>query len=138
MSKKTFLFYLISYPVLISLSIGIFFIYRPFAYVDSVKSYIVCNQSKSTFEIGPNFIFAFTDILDEFNDKKARKLCKYGLVKDYADTLKTPGRQNYTFYPIYTTESSWIDAFVISFIAFIFGSTLIGKLLINFFMSLIY
>ena len=151
MNKKFFALYFAFYLVLIELSLGVFFIFKPFTYVDNVSSYIVCNKSKLNFEIGPNFIYTFNGILDEFNDQKAKKLCEYGLIKDYADTLKTPAIQNYAFYPLYTVDSSWIDALVISFITFLagvimietsayffIGPTVFGKRLINLFVNLIY
>lgn len=118
--------YIILHAILFSIVTCVFFIYRPYSYIDNIRSYITCNQTGEKFEIGPNLIYTFTGSLDGFNDKKARKLCQYGLIRDYADNLKTPSVKNYNFYPIYTKESNWIDDAVITSIIFIIGACTIS------------
>ncbi|OGK17071.1 hypothetical protein A2774_05100 [Candidatus Roizmanbacteria bacterium RIFCSPHIGHO2_01_FULL_39_12c] len=113
------------YFFLTVISLAAFQIFRPFNYLDNASSYIVCDKNQARFEIGPNLIYSFTDSLDEFNDQKARKLCEYNLIKDYLNTLKVPEKPNYAFYPAYKTESSWLDALIISSILFFIGATVI-------------
>ena len=102
--------YIVLYVFFISISIGVFFIFKPFQYIDNQKSYLICTKDQSRFEIGPNLIYAFSRSLDSYNDKKARKLCEYKTIRDYADSQKTPETVNYKFYPVYTNESSWLNA----------------------------
>ena len=113
------IFYVLAYCISIALCIGVFIIYRPYVYVDNITSSITCDTNGSSFETRPNFIYTFTDSLDTFNDKKARKLCEYGLIKDYSDSLKNLSSVNYVFKPIYIQESSWIDAVIAFFISFL-------------------
>lgn len=149
-TKIFFILYLLLYQVLFSFVVGVFLIYKPFAYLDNITSYIICQKNKAKFEIGPNFIYSFNHVLDKYNDQKARKICEYGLIRDYANSLKIPETQNYTFFPVYRQESSWIDAFFISFIVLLvgavaieipfsplLGSSSLGKRVFDFFIKLI-
>ncbi|OGK08677.1 hypothetical protein A2767_01250 [Candidatus Roizmanbacteria bacterium RIFCSPHIGHO2_01_FULL_35_10] len=117
------------YSIIISLALIVFIIYAPFTLVDNKYSYLICSKNKARFEIGPNLIYTFNQSLDNFNDKKARKLCEYGLIKDYSDSLKTPPEKNYNFYPVYITESSWLDAIFLGFITYLSGLTIITFLI---------
>ena len=116
--------YLFLFLLVISTSIGAFYIFQPFKFIDNSKSYLLC-QNNNKFFIGPNLVFTFTGLLDSYNDKKARKLCEYGLIRDYADTLKTPPAVNYDFTPVYSQESSWSNAAFAFFLAFSLGAILI-------------
>ena len=116
--------YLLLYLLLISSSLGVFYIFRPFKFIDNSKSYLLC-QNNNKFFIGPNLVFTFDGLLDSYNDKKARKLCEYSLIRDYADTLKTPPAVNYGFTPVYSQESSWSNTAFAFFLAFSLGAVLI-------------
>lgn len=95
--------YLVSYIILISLSLSSFYIFKSIKFIDNINSYLVCENGEKL-DIGPNFIYSFSNKLDAFNDIKARKLCEYSMIRDYNNTLKTPTQKNYVFYPIYKTE----------------------------------
>lgn len=120
--------YLTLYIILLSLSIGIFYVFKPFTYVDNNKSLITCSKDGRSFEAGWNFVYTFNKSLDSFNDAKARKLCQYNAIKDYADYYKTPATINYQFVPKYIQESSWGDALVMFFAFFILGLIIIETL----------
>ncbi|MBI2641195.1 hypothetical protein HYW87_01200, partial [Candidatus Roizmanbacteria bacterium] len=111
-------FKIVFYTLFIAVCLSTLILFKPFRYVDNQKSYIVCKKDNSHFEIGPNLIYTFTQSLDDFNDKKARKLCEYKTIRDYADSQKTPQEVNYIFYPVYTTESSWSDVLFSSMLIF--------------------
>ncbi len=126
--KKTtyrliFSLYLFLYLVLTTLSVGVFFIFRPFILLDNSKSYLLCKNNYRYF-IGPNLVYSFDGKIDAYNDKKARKVCEYGIIRDYGDTFKTPSL-NYDFNPIYSQESSWSNAAFAFFLAFCLGAILI-------------
>lgn len=119
---KIFLFFnLLGYSLLVAISLFVFTIYRPFTYIDNMRSYIICNKDGRKFDIGPNYIYSFTNKLDSFNDAKARKLCEYGLIKDYHNSLETPTNLNYQFHPVYTTDSHWLRAIILSSLVFTIG-----------------
>lgn len=116
---------ILTYSFLISLSFFVLYISKPFIYIDSSKSQIVCNKSGQSFESGWNFIYTFADKLDSFNDTKARKLCEFNIIKDYSNTYKTPVEVNYRFEPKFIQESSWADAFFMFFTSLIIGGIII-------------
>lgn len=133
---KIFLFfYLVYYLLLATISASVFLIFRPFVYIDNRHSYVTCNNDRGKFEIGPNFIYTFRPYLDQYNDKKARKLCGYGIIKDYGNTVNTPEKQNYVFYPVTVQESSWTNAFLVSITTFILGTIIIETLRILIFIT---
>lgn len=100
---------------------------KPFSYVDSFKSYIVCNDG-SRFDLASNYIFALEEKLDDSNDKKARKLCDYKIIRDYIDSYKAPNTINYTFYPVIKQESSYLNALFVALLAFFPGFLVIEVL----------
>lgn len=112
---------LLSYIVLISISLGILYIFKPYKYTDSATSLIICSKDSRSYEAGWNFIYSFDGKLDVFNDTKARKLCGYGIIKDYGNTVTAPPDVNYRFAPKYIQESSWPDAIFMFFATLIFG-----------------
>ena len=125
--KKTtywliFSLYLLSYLILISFSLGVFYVFRPFKFIDNSKSYLLCKNNYRYF-IGPNLVYSFNGRIDTYNDKKARKVCEYGIIRDYSDTFKTPSL-NYIFNPVYSQESSWFDAAFSFFLAIAVGTIL--------------
>jgi len=144
--------YCLTYSIIISISLGALVIYKPVTYIDNGKSSIVCTKNNQKFEMGPNFIYIFGDKIDDFNDSKARKLCEYGLVKDYGNTLQKPSNVNYTLDIVMTQDSSWTNAIIAAFVLFIFGMIVIeaffflitkslgkvGKEFLNIFEKLIY
>lgn len=115
--------YLLSYFVLLAFSIGVFSLFQPFNLVDNSKSKLICKNNYSYY-IGPNLVFSFNARIDSYNDKKARKVCEYGIIRDYNDTFKTP-EMNYTFVPAYTQESSWLNAVFAAFLTIVTGTILI-------------
>lgn len=125
MSKPLFLFYLLLYGILIGFSLSVFFIFKPFPYVDNDASQIVCTKSGGSFTIGPNYIYTFGSKLDSFNDAKARKLCEYGVIRDYGNTYQTPQRLNYRFKPVFVKDSSWGDSILMGVAVFLLGATFI-------------
>ncbi|OGK22180.1 hypothetical protein A2866_03415 [Candidatus Roizmanbacteria bacterium RIFCSPHIGHO2_01_FULL_39_8] len=112
------------YIIIVAISMGAFFIFQPFSFVDNGKSKIACDNG-SSFEIGPNFIYTFTDKIDSFNDAKARKICAYNIIRDYGNAYKTPQSSNYGFKPVYIKNSSWGDAWLILVATFLLGSIFI-------------
>ena len=124
--------YVLNYIALISISIGILYIFKPYKYIDNATSSIICSKDSRSYEAGWNFIYSFDDRLDVFNDAKAGKLCEYGAIKDYGNTLKTPLEKNYRFEPKYIQESSWGDAILMFFAAFILGGLIIQILFSRF------
>src|SRR3989338_10998377 len=126
--KKTiywliFSLYLLLYLILIFFSLGVFYIFRPFKLIDNSKSYLLCKNNYRYF-IGPNLVYSFDGRIDAYNDKKARKVCEYGIIRDYGDNFKTPSL-NYNFNPVYSQESSWSNAAFAFFLAFSLGAVLI-------------
>lgn len=120
--KILLLFYIVSYLILIALSLGIFYIFKPYSYVDNNKSLVICSGTNASYEIGPNFIYSFAKTLDTFNDVKARKICAYGAIKDYGNMLKTPTEINYRFEPKYIQESDWADTVFMFFATLVVGA----------------
>lgn len=118
----------LAFSALVIISIGIFFVFKPYSYVSNEKSYITCDKTGAKFDIGPNYVYTLENKLDLYNDKKTRKLCEYGIIRDYTDTRQTPLFKNYHFTPVWVTQSSWIDAFFMSISAFIFGFAVISSL----------
>ena len=112
---------LVFYILLFTLSLAVGHIFKPYPYIDNEKSQIVCLKNNQSFEAGWNFIYTFEDTLDNFNDKKARKLCEYNIIKDYADTVQVPKEVNYRFEPKYIQESSWVDAIFMASATLILG-----------------
>lgn len=138
--------------VIASCAIGVIVVNRPFTYVDNVKTTITCTNNGASFEIGPNFIYILGDRIDEFNDIKARKLCAYGMVKDYGNTLVNPEKANYTLKPVYAQDQAWTATIFLGVVAYIIQVFLfeivyfilvrqkghIAELLLGFFYKLIY
>ena len=118
---KKSIVYFVSYVLLLVISFSVFYIFKPYSYVDNATSHIICNKNSASFESGWNFVYAFDAKLDEFNDIKARKMCEYNLVKDYDNTVKTPPEVNYRFEPNYIKESSWADTIFMASATLIFG-----------------
>lgn len=123
--KKTahwllFYLYLASYFLLIAFSVSIFYVFQPFQFVDNSKSSLACKNNNRYF-IGPNLVYSFDGKIDAYNDKKARKVCEYGLIRDYKDEYKAPSSVNYIFNPVYSQESSWSNAAFAFFLAFSLG-----------------
>lgn len=114
--------HLLAYSIIAVISLAVFIIFKPYSYIDNNRSQIVCDKSSAAFDIGPNYIYTFETTLDDFNDKKARKLCEYGIIRDYQDFYKTPLAKNYLFRPTYSHESSWPDALLISTATFFLGA----------------
>jgi hypothetical protein len=120
--------YIISYIIALLTSIGILYIFKPYKYIDNATSLIICSKDSRSYEAGWNFIYSFDVRLDVFNVAKAGKLCEYGIIKDYGNTVKTPSETNYRFKPKYIQESSWGDAILMFFAAFILGGLIIQLL----------
>lgn len=119
-----FALYLIAYVILASFSLAVFTIFRPFKYVDNVGSYLLClNESK--YYSGPNLVFSFDGKLDSYNDKKARKVCQYGIIRDYKDEFKASDQINYDYHPVYMQESSISDAVLALLLTLLTGSIII-------------
>lgn len=97
------------YILIISLSIGAFWLFRPFQYIDNYESRVICNNGV-IYQTGPSVIFSTDGTIDTWNEKKTEKLCAYGMVLDYYDMYKAPGNVNYRFSPAYQTDSSWQQA----------------------------
>lgn len=119
--KISLLLNFLIYAFIISISLGVFYIFRPYSYIDSATSQIVCKKNYASFETGWNFIYTFDQTLDPFNDAKARKICEHNAIKDYGNTLKTPSEINYRFEPKYIQESSWLDAIFMASAILIIG-----------------
>ncbi len=115
-----------------SLSFSTVRFFKPYAYVENNTSYLMCDDG-SRFETGPNSIFSLESRLDPVNDKKARKLCQYKIIRDYGDTYKASSQINYRFYPDIKNESSWINAVLAGVTVFILGSVLIEALSVTLF-----
>ncbi len=129
MKKKLFtLLYITVYATLVALSFGAFIVFRPFMYVENNQSSIICTKDKHTYETAPNLIFAIDDVLDEFNDAKARKLCEFQIIHDYDNTFKTPIHKNYMFIPKKEQESSLFNGLFASGVVFILGAFIIELL----------
>lgn len=121
----TTILYASAYSILISISLGAFIIFQPFRFVDNEKSQVICDKNGAAFDIGPNYVYAFGQTLDDFNDKKARKLCEYNIIRDYGDLYRIPDAVNYKFKPVFAKDSSWADATVIFVTSFLAGSLVI-------------
>lgn len=137
--KSKMKLYLLIYAVfcclVFCLSLGIFYIFKPYTYIDNAKFTLICKNG-NRYAGGWNFIYTFEDKLDSFNDIKARKICQYNAIKDYGNGLKTPDDVNYRFAPIFTQESSWPDAIFMFFAALIIGTIFIEALTPIFFSKL--
>ncbi len=116
------LIYILFYSILTSLSMGIFLIFQPFAYVDNNQSTIYCIEKNTQHQIGPNFIYTFSSSFDSYNDSKAKKICEYSIIRDYYDAYPKPVKNNYKLNIVYTKESSLPEAFFASVIFFLAGS----------------
>lgn len=117
-NKISNLIYFLIFFILFSLSFTVFYLFRPYSYIDQSKSKIVCNNNKTIYDVGPTFFFAFERKLDPKTDKNVRKLCEYSIINDYQDTYKSPRKINYRLIPVYNQEGSWTDAFLISLVIF--------------------
>lgn len=119
------IFYFGFYIFILTLSMAVFYVFRPYSYVDNCSSYINCTNKNVKYPLGPSFVYCFGDKLDSYNSKKSRKLCEYGIMWDYQDTYKVNNKTNYRLNLIYQQESSWINAFLISSLTFIIGVIII-------------
>ncbi|OGK19851.1 hypothetical protein A3C23_04060 [Candidatus Roizmanbacteria bacterium RIFCSPHIGHO2_02_FULL_37_13b] len=119
--------YYFLYLLLISVSAGVFFVFKPFKYINHIESSIYCFDGK---RYGANTIFMFSldGKLDLFNDKKARKQCAYSIIFDYYDMYKTPNNINYRYVPVFSQESSLMEAFLAAFTFFLSGAMIIEKI----------
>lgn len=124
-NKLKYPFYLSSYSLLLSVIIAVFFILRPFSYIDNDRSNLICLIDKTINETGSNMIFMLDEHLNKPNDIKARKLCKYKIIRDYNNTYQTPTTINYTLIPKVAYESSWLNDIFICIVLFIFSSVII-------------
>lgn len=125
--KQIDFLYLVTFFILVSISIGLFIAFKPYKFVDNDKAKVICSKNGSSFDIGPNYIYTLTDHLDDFNDKKARKLCEYNIIRDYGDAYKTPETKNYQFKPVFSTDSGWGDAFLMTSIPLLLSFILISR-----------
>lgn len=116
--------YFFAYIILVSFALAIFWILRPVTYFDNFKSQIVCS-SGTLFSIGPNSIFSLNGKFDQFNDKKARKICQYGIIYDYKEDFKTPEKLNYTIKSVIREDSDFVQAGLVSGLFFLAGAYLI-------------
>lgn len=116
--------YILAYLILISLSLGAFYIFKPYSFIDNEHSKIICKNG-AHYDIGPNYIFTLGNKLDAFNDRAARELCAYSVIRDYGNYYKTPPDVNYQFLPVYIKESSWGDAILVTLAAFLSGAAVI-------------
>ncbi len=130
--RGPFIIYSFFYIVVLTIALGVLYNFKPYSYVNNEKSYILCKKNNMTYEVGWNFIYSFDRKLDSFNDVKARKLCEYGSIKDYGNTLKTPTTVNYQFHPVLIQESNWADAIVMFFASLIIGMLFIETMRILF------
>jgi hypothetical protein len=124
-------FYILVYLILAAFSAGVFLVFLPFKYVDPIESLIHCYSGRA---YAPNaaLIFSVDGKLDQFNDEKARKLCTYGVVRDYQDFYQAPDKINYWFTPIYSQESSIAEALLASFVIFSLGAAIIETISVVF------
>lgn len=123
---------LIFIPILISVSLFIFYLLLPFKFIDHNESKITCQKNNASYKLGPNLIFALDEKLDSLTDKNIRKLCEYAILNDYQDTYKTPTKINYHLELAYQQEGSWGDTVLISIGIFLLLSILfntLGKLI---------
>lgn len=126
-----FAIYLISYLILASCSLAVFMIFRPFKSIDNVNSNLACHN-QSQYKSGPNLVFSFNGKLDDYNDKKARKVCQYGIIRDYKDEYKASDKVNYDYHPVYIRESNLNDAVLALFLTLLTGSVIIEFLMKSF------
>lgn len=122
-SKVKTILIVVAYFLLTGLSLAMLIIFKPFTFVNNDKSKIVCSDGYS-YEAGPNYVYTLEHTLDAFNDKKARKLCAFRIIRDYKDSFKTPPK-NYEFKPVYAQNSSWGDALLMTLVSFSLGVILI-------------
>ncbi len=108
------------YVFIISMSMGAFWSFRPFQYIDNYESRVICNNNQ-IYQTGPSVIFSSDGTIDAWNEKKTEKLCAFGMVLDYYDMYKAPGTVNYRFSPAYQTDSSWQQAIFAFFVVGGFG-----------------
>lgn len=117
-NKRWYRFLKVVYVFFFVLSIGyvliIASINKPYTYVDSDKSSIICNNGNGYYA-GENSIYIDSDgSLSSYNDEYARKLCYHGTI--YGASSKVPISTNYEVKVVHTTEGSWgsaISAFLI-------------------------
>ena len=105
-------------------SAGAFFVFFPFKYVDPIESLIHCSSGLA-YASNATFVFSVDAKLDHFNDEKARKLCAYGVIRDYQNFYQAPDKINYRFIPVYSQESSITEALLASIITFSLGTVII-------------
>ena len=106
---------------------GVFFIFLPFKYIDPIESTIQCSSGRVS-ALNSTFVFSVDGSFDSFNDNKARKNCAYGVIRDYQDFYQEPSTINYRFTPVYSQESSIVEALLAAFITFSIGVVVIETL----------
>lgn len=120
--------YLLTYAIVFSIAIAVFYLYRPYSFIDHRKTKIICNKNNVSYDIGPNLIFAFDQKLDPLTDKNVRKLCEYAIINDDQDTYKTPSKINYRLELEHQKEGSWGDALLLSLAVFFLGLFIVNAL----------
>ncbi len=126
---KQSIFSILLIGIVLAASFAVGYTFKPFTYIDNGSSKIVCNKNNVALDMGWNFIYTFEDKLDSFNDVKARKLCEFNSIKDYANFYKTPSDVNYHFEAKYTQDSSWTDTLLVFNAALFLGILIVRALL---------
>lgn len=126
-SMMLYFLYIFLYCILFSLSFTVFYILRPYRFVDHNSSKVICDKNNIRYEIGPNLLFIFNDKFDAQTDKNVRKLCEYAIINDYQDTYKTPSSINYQLDLAYEIDGGWENVLLVSLSLFGFGFALIER-----------
>ena len=111
-----------------SIAMAVFYLYRPYSFIDHSSTKIVCNKNNVGYDIGPSFFYVFAEKIDPLTDKNVRKLCEYSIINDFGDTYKTPAKVNYHLEAIYEQEGSWGDVILLSSTVFFLGLIIINSL----------
>lgn len=99
--------YILVYLLFLLLVVFLGYSDKPYTYIDSDKSLIVCSNTKA-YPAGKNSIYIDSDgSLSDYNDEDARKLCEYDIIKDYSDKYETPSYKNYEVKVVHSTRGSW-------------------------------
>lgn len=127
MKKLLSLLIILTYPVLFSVIIGTFYLFRPYRVLDHQKTTIICVKNNMTYEAGPNLIYAFSETLDPQTDKNVRKLCEYSIMGDYQDSYKAPEMVNYKMIAAYEQRFNWVDTLLVTFVIALIGFAFMEK-----------
>lgn len=122
------LLYIIVNIIILTISFGIFYIFRPYQFIDHNKTKILCFKNNASYEIGPNLIYILDEKPDPVTEKNIRKLCEYAIINDSQDVLKTPEKVNYALSVSYEKEGNWVDTLFISGITFLLMVVTVNKL----------